>query len=191
MKRLVNKKAIKILAICSILVIAVVCFLYSLKYPVTSKIDYVSIDSFSANDAKDARYVNTYLKYGQIFYDSDTVLSDNISDYILVIYRCKVKCNCISSVNLIYCIVNKVLENDNSFISAHRLDFPMQTSMYIPTDTSCYVLMNRKGLTDEELYEKIKSVELDVIYKHKGEAGEVEVKGIDSLDFDDIVWRKK
>ncbi len=166
----------------------VVYFLYSLKYPVTSKIDYVSIDSFSANDDKDVRYVNTYLEYGQIFYDTDTVLSDNVNDYILVTYRCKVKCNCLSSVNLIYCIVNNVLENDNAFISAHRLDFPMQTAMYIPTDTSCYVLMNRHGLTDEELYEKIKAVKLDVIYKHKGKSGRTEVKGIDSIDSDDIEW---
>ncbi len=64
----------------------------------------------------------------------------------------------------------------------------MQTAMYIPTDTSCYVLMNRHGLTDEELYEKIKAVKLNVIYKHKGKSGTAKVKGIDSIDSDDIEW---
>lgn len=191
MKRLVNKKAIKILAICSILVIAVVYFLYSVKYPVTAKIQEVSIGTFSDSDKHDVEYVKSYLDCEQIFYDTDTVLSDNVNDYILVTYDCEVKSNCLSSVDLIYCIVNKIPENDNAFISAHRLDFSRRAFIYMPIGTASFVLMNRHGLTEEELYEKIKSVELDVIYKHKGEAGEVEVKGIDSLDFDDIVWRKK
>ena len=170
---------------------AVVYFIYSLKYPVTAKIQEVSISTFSANNADDVRYVNTYLEYEQIFYDTDTVLSDNVNDYVHIIYTCRVKSNCFSPITLIYCLVNKVPENDNAYITAHKQDFPMQTAMYMPTNTGCHVLMNRRGLTDEELYEKIKSVKLDVIYKHKGEAGEVEVKGIDSFDFDDIVWRKK
>ena len=191
MKRLVNKKSIKILAICSILVISVICFLYSLKYPVTCKISGIVISTFSDNDKNDESYVKDSLKDGQLFYNTDEVLSDNISDYVHIIYFCKFKNNCFSLINSIYCIVNSVPENDSSFISAHRHGFPSQTALFMSTKVRCHVLMNRKGLTDEELYEKIKSVELDVIYKHKGEAGEVEVKGIDSLDFDDIVWSKK
>ncbi len=191
MKKSVSKKTVKICLLCLLLLMAVVYFIYSLKYPVTAKIQEVSISTFSANNADDVRYVNTYLEYEQIFYDTDTVLSDNVNDYILVTYDCEVKSNCLSSVDLIYCIVNKIPENDNAFISAHRLDFSRRAFIYMPIGTASFVLMNRHGLTEEELYEKIKSVELDVIYKHKGEAGEVEVKGIDSLDFDDIVWRKK
>ncbi len=188
MKRSVNKKAVKICLICLLLLMAVVYFLYSLKYPVTAKIQEVSISTFSANDAEDARYVNTYLEYGQIFYGTDTVLSDNVNDYILVTYDCKVKSNCLSMVNLIYCIVNKIPENDNAFISAHRLDFPRRAFIYMPIGTASFVLMNRHGLTDEELYEKIRAVKLDVIYKHKGKSGTAEVKGIDSIDSDDIEW---
>lgn len=191
MKKSVSKKTVKICLLCLLLLMAVVYFIYSLKYPVTAKIQEVSISTFSANNADDVRYVNTYLEYEQIFYDTDTVLSDNVNDYVHIIYTCRVKSNCFSPITLIYCLVNKVPENDNAYITAHKQDFPMQTAMYMPTNTGCHVLMNRRGLTDEELYEKIKSVKLDVIYKHKGEAGEVEVKGIDSLDFDDIVWRKK
>lgn len=191
MKKSVSKKAVKICLICLLLFTAVVYFLYSVKYPVTSKIKCIRITTFTEDDKDNVSFVKNNLKSEQIFYNEDAVLSDNASEYVFVAYECKVKINCLSSVGLIYCIVNNVPENDAAFISAQRMDFPMQTAMYIPTDTASYILMNRKGLTDEELYEKIKSVKLDVIYKHKGEAGEVEVKGIDSLDFDDIVWRKK
>lgn len=185
MKKAVN---IKVCVICLLLLSAVVYFLYSLKHPVTAKIYEISVSTFSDSDEHDVEYVKSYLDNEQIFYDSDAVLSNNTNDYVLVTYDCKVKSNCLSPVNLIYCMVNNVPENDNAFISAHRLDFPRQAFIYMPIGTASFVLMNRRGLTDEELYEKIKSVKLDVIYKHKGKSGTTEVKGIDSIDSDDIEW---
>lgn len=188
MKKSVNKKTIKIGGICLLLVISAAYLLYSLKNPVTSKIKYVRITTYSEDDAE---YVKRNLKGQQNFYDEDAIFSGNASDYVYVAYECKVKVNCLSPVGLIYSIVNNVPENNAAFISAQRFECPRETIIFFPVKTASFVMMNRKGLTDEELYEKIKSVKLDVIYKHKGEAGEVEVKGIDSLYPDDIVWSKK
>ena len=83
MKRLVNKRTVKICFICLLLFTAVVYFLYSVKYPVTSKIKCIRITTFTEDDKDNVSFVKNNLKSEQIFYNEDAVLSDNASEYVL------------------------------------------------------------------------------------------------------------
>lgn len=183
------KKASAICAICLLMILAVGYSVYSSKNPATARISQIRVRAFSGADKSDIEYVEGYRDSGQIFYESGTVLNNNVNDYILVTYICKVKSNCPSMLDFIYSMVHRVPENDSAYISAHKQDHVSQAFSFRTATTYSYVIFDRKGLTDEEVNDKIKAVELDVIYKRKGEAGITKVKGIDSFESEKIQWR--
>ena len=177
-------------------------FVYAKKNPVTAKIDRVDVRDFVNPKTIDNEKLKAYKlqfenldrndKEGynrliQTFNDADDLVSDDPADYVRVYYYIDLKNNCYSQVAGINTLVSRIPENDPYFAFTDLLD-PLCAGSFTDIIVQCNIIMCRKGLSDDEFKEKIRSVSLDVLFSQKNEAGKVQVEGIEKLDADKITF---
>lgn len=181
MKTDFTKKEKRICVIVSLIISSLLFWGYSLIFPIVPKIEKIQIVPYSADNKNHTDNVEDFLK----FYPEKNP-SENVDDYVKVYYRIKAKNNCLVAVTCLQSRITNFPENDDAFIYQSGADFS-KTFCYIPFETFSSVEINRKGMTDEELCEKLRSLELEVIYAHKGTYHFKKIKNVNSAK---IVWDK-
>ncbi len=179
--------AVILISVCFLIITSV--FIYSKIKPAEAKIDHVFVSSM------DERFLNNYLKQAknsidnlQVFCDMDHIPSENASDYIQVLYACDFKINNLLGASEIRSIVESVPENDTSYILTIPPDYLATSNPFKNQTIFCNVLICIKGLSEEDIEEKIRAIDISIIYKENNEPKKIKVEGIESLESEDIKY---
>ena len=121
----------------------------------------------------------------------DHIPSENASDYIWVIYSCNFKINSLLGANEIRSIVEFVPENDTSYVLSIPPDFLRENAGFKGITIYCDVFICIKGLSEEDIEEKIRAIDISIIYKENNEPKKIKVEGIESLESKDIEYELK
>ncbi len=182
--------AVILISVCFLIITSV--FIYSKIKPAEAKIDHVFVSSM------DERFLNNYLKQAknnidnlQVFCDMDHIPSENASDYIWVIYSCNFKINSLLGANEIRSIVEFVPKNDTSYVLSIPPDFLRENAGFKGITIYCDVFICIKGLSEEDIEEKIRAIDISIIYKENNEPKKIKVEGIESLESEDIEYELK
>lgn len=187
------KKILKKLFISLVLMLSLFSgafYLYSLKYPVTAKIQEVNIYSYSDNEKFGEHVINciqcTVDQYQ--YFNTDEIISLDPNDYIQVIYYCRIKNNSFSDLNSIYGIVSDLPKDEKCYMYSPKLDPKFMFGLSRNT-VQCNVIICTKGLSKNDIIQKIKSVSVDLIFLQDNESERIAVKGIDTLKASDIQYK--
>ncbi len=118
----------------------------------------------------------------------DHIPSENASDYIQVLYACDFKINNLLGASEIRSIVESVPENDTSYILTIPPDYLATSNPFKNQTIFCNVLICIKGLSEEDIEEKIRAIDISIIYKENNEPKKIKVEGIESLESEDIKY---
>ena len=179
--------AVILISVCFLIITSI--FIYSQTNPVEAKINRISV---KFNNEK---YINSYLEQAkkngsefQVFCDMNDLLSENASDYIQVLYACDFKINNLLGASEIRSIVESVPENDTSYILTIPPDYLATSNPFKNQTIFCNVLICIKGLSEEDIEEKIRAIDISIIYKENNEPKKIKVEGIESLESEDIKY---
>ena len=182
--------AVILISVCFLIITSI--FIYSQTNPVEAKINRISV---KFNNEK---YINSYLEQAkkngsefQVFCDMNDLLSENASDYIQVLYACDFKINNLLGASEIRSIVESVPENDTSYILTIPPDYLATSNPFKNQTIFCNVLICIKGLSEEDIEEKIRAIDISIIYKENNEPKKIKVEGIESLESKDIEYELK
>ena len=182
--------AVILISVCFLIITSI--FIYSQTNPVEAKINRISV---KFNNEK---YINSYLEQAkkngsefQVFCDMNDLLSENASDYIQVLYACDFKINNLLGASEICSIVESVPENDTSYILTIPPDYLATSNPFKNQTIFCNVLICIKGLSEEDIEEKIRAIDISIIYKENNEPKKIKVEGIESLESKDIEYELK
>ena len=196
MKKIRLKHIISILITFCLLFITFV-FVYSKINPAEAEIDRVSVNFYPCGNYNNVKYINGYFERAktndrfQVFCDLDHLPSENTDDYVQVTYLCKFKYNALSYTSEIQAMVEAVPKNDTAYVLSIPPDFLREKAGYKGITIFCTVFICIKGLSEEDIEEKIRAIDISIIYKENNEPKKIKVEGIESLESKDIEYELK
>lgn len=190
MKKIKLKYIILFLIIVCILTVSI----YSKINPVDADIQSVDVYGYQGDDNQNKKFIEKNKEYfdharsgsaRQIFSDMKNFSLENTEDYIEVFYKCGFKSNG-SFMTEIESIIDAVPNNDSTYLFSRGPDILRESRSYKYITVDCRIFMCVTGLSQEEIEDKIRNVDISIIYKDGTETKKVKVEGIDTLESEKI-----
>lgn len=172
--------------------------LFSCISPVTCRVKDIRVYGYTYDDYSGRKFdfILKEIKEGntqsasqlQYFCTADDIETENIEDYIMIYYDCKINSHSFSTISSAQVLVNDLPEDKKGFIRA-EVDDPVFIYSSGSDNSFCLITMCTKNLSKEAIEKKILSVDLELIFNIKGTSKKIQVKGIDTLKASDIQYK--